>query len=288
MKVLSAILFLVYAAPAGAQTNQSEVYRVTVVAKSTKAIRYEQQSLPTRIGFKGTVLMPDAKGKATVTPQRGMTAIDAKFERVPAPSRFGTEYLTYVLWAISPEGQTENLGELILDSSDDGRLRVSTRLPTFALIVTAEPYFSVTQPGDVVVLENVVLPETTGKIIELRAKDELFPRGEYVYDRSAAEMNPETPMVSMKQYEALLALYQAQNALQIAEAAGAATEASDTYARASALYEQARQLNTRKGQQRQVVTAAREAVQAAQDARLIAEKRQEQSREEPIIITPDQ
>ena len=199
MIALSAILLLLFAAAAGAQSNQSEVYRVTVVAKSTKAIRYEQGSLPTRIGFKGTVLMPDAKGKATVTPKRGMTAIDAKFEDVPAPSRFGAQYLTYVLWAVSPEGQTENLGELILDPSDEGRLRVSTRLPTFALIVTAEPYFSVTDPGNVVVLENVVLPETVGKVVELRAKDELFPRGEYVYDRSAGEMNPEDDQNEIEQ-----------------------------------------------------------------------------------------
>src|SRR5215469_721135 len=74
------------------------VYRVTVVEHGIDAVNYQYRSEPTKIDFRGTVLLPEAKGEATVQSARGRTEIDAKFENLASPTRFGREYLTYVLW----------------------------------------------------------------------------------------------------------------------------------------------------------------------------------------------
>lgn len=251
------------------------IYRITVVSRTTKAINYGHRSEPTKVDFQGTVLMPVAHGEALIESQRGAMAINTRFDRVDAPGRFGPEYLTYVVWAISPEGRPVNLGELVLNSSNKGKLALSTHLQSFALIVTAEPYFAVTQPSDVVVMENVVRPDTVGKIEELNAKFELLPRKQFTYDTAATAAVPDTPKVSVNQYEALLALYQAQNALQIAKAAEADRYASDSFQKADQLYRQAQNYQSQKAASKQVVMTAREAAQTAEDARAISVKRQE-------------
>jgi len=122
---------------------------------------------------------------------------------------------------MSPEGRPVNLGELVADPSDKAKIKVSSDLQAFALIITAEPYFSVTQPSDVVVMENVLLPETVGRVQEVEAKYELLPRGHFTYDTGAPPTLPSGAKLSMGEYEALVATYQAQNAIQIARAAGA-------------------------------------------------------------------
>ena len=127
---------------ASAIAQTQPLYQVTVVSRTTQAVNYGHRALPTRIGFKGTVLAPNARGEATVHPKRGVVEVDASIRDLDAPSRFGAEYLTYVLWAITPQGRATNLGELVLNGRDKGKLRVSTDLQSFALIVTAEPYFS--------------------------------------------------------------------------------------------------------------------------------------------------
>src|SRR5215471_18869719 len=176
-----------YTLPAAAQQNPNSgrsvpLYQVTVVERSVQAVNYQYRSGPTRIDFRGTVLLSNAKGDATVESQRGRTEIDARFENLMPPTRFGREYLTYVLWAISPDGAPHNLGEIVTNASDHGNLRVTTGLQTFGLIVTAEPYSTVRQPSDVVVLENQVRPDTIGRTQPIRAKYELMPRGHYTYE----------------------------------------------------------------------------------------------------------
>ena len=56
---------------------------------------------------------------------------------------------------------------------------MTTELQVFGLVVTAEPYFAVSRPSDVVVMENVVRPDTVGKIEVIDAKYELLQRGQY-------------------------------------------------------------------------------------------------------------
>lgn len=255
--------------------SRPPIYRVTVVSRTTKAVNYGHITEPTKIGLKGTVLFPELQGEARVRSTRGAMEIDAKVNHLGPPTRFGPQYLTYVLWAITPDGRPVNLGELVADPNDKAELKVSTPLQAFALIVTAEPYFAVLQPSDVVVMENVVEPRTAGKVEQVDAKYELLPRTPYTYDATPPAANTEGPKVSMNQYEAMVAVYQAQNAIQIAKAAGADRYAPDTLQRAEQLYQDALSLQAKKAGSKDVVTNAREAAQAAEDARVVTQKRQE-------------
>jgi len=251
------------------------LYRVTIVARTTKALNYGYLSAPTRIEFAPTPLLTGSRGEATIEPKRGSTLINAHFNSVPAPTRFGRQYLTYVVWAISPEGRAQNLGELSLDSSGKGKLSTSTPMQTFALIVTAEPYYSVSQPSDVVVLENQIGPNTIGKVQEVNASYELLPRKEYTYEPGPATAAPLTGKpLPRDQYDAVLALYQAQNAIQMAEVEGAQRFAPERIARARALYDEARG----RPLPQDIVSTAREAVQAAEDSRAISAKRSDEER----------
>jgi outer membrane protein OmpA-like peptidoglycan-associated protein len=248
------------------------IYQVTVIERTVSAINYQYRNGPTRLDFRGTVLMPDARGDATVESKAGRVQVDAKFDRVQAATRFGPEYLTYVLWAITPEGHAKNLGEVLPGSSDHAHLVVTADFQTFGMIVTAEPYAAVRQPSNVVVLENQPRPDTIGQVQQIQAKYELLPRGHYTYqvpaNMTAAAAGGEK--LPMDRYEALLEVYQAQNAVQIARSQGADKYAGDTFARAEAALKQAQDFYARKVDRSTVVTAARQAAQTAEDARTIA------------------
>ncbi len=258
-----------------AKSETVPIYRVTVVERTVKAVDYQYRNGPTRIDFRGTVLLPQAKGEATVESKKGRTEVDVKFNRVEAPTRFGPEYLTYVLWAITPEGHPKNLGEVLPGSSDTAGMHVTTDLQAFGMIVTAEPYSAVRQPSDVVVLENEVRPDTIGHIELVQAKYELMPRGQYTYMRPAdlKRVNEEGRKLSMDEYEKLVEVYQAQNAVQIARSVGADRYAADTFGKAEQLLHTAQDFQARKVDRSTVVTAARQAAQTAEDARTIAVQR---------------
>jgi len=263
------------------QPDPQPIYRVTVVSRSLEAVNYEHRGGPTPIDFQGTVLLPHAKGTAIVESHRGRVEIDARFEHLEAPTRFGREYLTYVLWAISPEGRPKNLGEVLVDSSDKAHLKVTTDLQAFGLILTAEPYYSVTIPSDVVVVENVVRPDTIGAREEVTAKYELMPRGHYTMNVQASQlrsMEGYGEKVSYDRYEAVLELYQAENAVQIARSLGADQYAPESMSKAAALLSQAQGMNARKMDTHAIVSAAREASQMAEDARTIAIRRRDEER----------
>jgi hypothetical protein len=258
------------------------VYSVTVVEHALDAVNYQYDSAPTKVDFRGTVLLPDSKGEATVQSRRGRTEIDAKFQNLLPPTRFGQRYLTYVLWAVSPEGTSRNLGEVLPDASDRAKLRVTTDLPAFAMIVTAEPYATVRQPSDVVALENHVRPDTVGQIRPIQPKAELMPRGQYtlqVQPQSQAAQN--APKVSMSRYEATVEVYQAQNAVAIAQAADAEHYAPDALAAAQRQLAEAQRLLATKANSKLVVQNAREAAQNAEDARTISERRKQQEGSHP-------
>src|ERR1700683_258221 len=255
--------------------QQVPIYNVTVTERTVKAISYQYRNGPTPIDFRGTVLLPEAKGDAVVESKAGRTEIDAHVNRLAAPTRFGHEYLTYVLWAITPEGHPKNLGELLAGSSDKAHLKVTTDLQAFGLIVTAEPYAAVRQPSDVVVLENQVRPDTIGTIEPIQVRYELMPRHGYTYniptDVKAAEGNG--PMVSMSDYETTLEIYQALNAVQIAQAAGAQRYAPDVMSKAQQELQNAQGLQSQKVDKSLVIAAAREASQTAEDARALTVQR---------------
>jgi flagellar motor protein MotB len=269
--------------PAAGQKRESgpaPIYSVTVVERTTRAVNYQYRSEPTMIDFLGTVLLPMGKGSALVESKQGRTEIDAKFENLAAPVRFGREYLTYVLWALTPDGGPHNIGEVVPGTSDKAHLRVTTDLQAFALIVTAEPYSAVRQPGDVVVMENEIRPDTVGKTEQVEARYELMPRGHYAWQVPPGGKTAENgaPKVSMRKYEELSELYQAQNAVGIARAAGAGQYAPNTFAKAEKLLADANQLEHHNGDSKRVVQDAREAAETAEDARVIAERRKQEEK----------
>jgi len=255
------------------KSDDNPLYKITVnvVEKSTTAVNYRNRSGPTTIDFKGTPLLPKAKGEATVQTKKGYTEIDVKFNDLQPATRFGPEYLTYVLWAISPEGRAANLGEILLDGKK-AQLDVTSDLQAFGLIVTAEPYFAVTQPSDVVVMENQVRSNTRGNIELVNAKYELLQRGEYATNVTPADLKPLT-----LDKKTPLELYEAQNAVRIARWTGADKFASDTFNKAEKLLLQAEEDKKLK-KSKPLTMSARQAAQTAEDARIITLKRQEDNR----------
>ena len=243
------------------------VYTITVVARTTKAINYNHRSGSTMIGLQGTALMPAARGEAKVESKQGVIKIDANMEKMGPATQFGPEYLTYVMWAITPEGRATNVGEVLLNGGKS-KLDATTELQSFGVIVTAEPYFAVTQPSDVVVMENFVRNDTTGTIEQVDAKFELLQRGQYVLnvkpsDVALPQLDPKVP----------LELYEARNAVRIADWAGAKVYAPDTFLKATEGLENAEGYLSGKAGKKPIGTVAREAVQMAEDARIITVKK---------------
>jgi len=242
------------------------VFKVNAVAKSTKAINYRHRSGATEIDFAGTAIMRTAKGHARVESRQGAISIDANFRDIGSPSQFGAEYLTYVLWAVSPEGRPKNLGEILLDGGKS-HLNVTTDLQVFGLIVTAEPYFSVTQPSDLIVMENEVRQDTLGKFEIIDAQYELLQRGQYQKLANVLQLKPD-PSIPVE-------IYEARNAMQIAQSSGADKYASDAFQKAQTTLQQSEKYLQQK-QRKPAIMIARETVQTAEDARVIAVKRQEE------------
>ncbi len=249
------------------QLNGGEpLYKIEVVARDIPAINYFHRTKETKIGFGGTQLLPDAHGWAEVKQDDGRTKIDLHLSRLSPANGFGPEYMTYVLWAITPEGRPVNLGEVLpTGGKDRSDMSVTTNLQAFGLIVTAEPYFSVTMPSDIVVAQNVVEKSTSGVIEQVNAHYTLLPRGAYA--QTAGRHSVIHPVT--RDDRSPLELYEAVNAINIADAGGASKYAADTMATARNDLQNAQDMDKHKGDRKQEVTYAREAVQAAEDARII-------------------
>jgi outer membrane protein OmpA-like peptidoglycan-associated protein len=247
--------------------SPTPIFRVTVVSRSVLAVNYKHRSGASKVDFAGTNLMPEAYGQAKVESKKGYIEIEVEFGNLQNPKTFGNEYLTYVLWAISPEGRAVNLGEILVGDNHRSKVDVTTDLQAFALVVTAEPYYAVRQPSNLVVLENVVREDTKGTAEVVSAKYELMEHGGYIptgYKFDPVVLNARLP----------LEFYEARNALRIAQAEGAEQYASDSYRHAMQLMNNADEYATRKHMDRKpLIAIAREAVQTAEDARAIAVKK---------------
>jgi outer membrane protein OmpA-like peptidoglycan-associated protein len=246
---------------------QTPTFRVIVTSRTTQAVNYKHRSGATKVDFAGTDLMRSANGEAQVNSKRGAIEVEAEFGNLQKPTTFGNEYLTYILWAISPEGRAVNMGEVLVGGNHRSKLHVTTDLQAFALIVTAEPYYAVRQPSNVVVLENVVREDTKGTTEAVNAKYELMERGGYIptgYKFDPVVLNAKLP----------LEFYEARNALRIAQSEGAEQYAGDSYQHAVRLMNNADEYATRKHIDRKpLIAVAREEVQTAEDARQIAVKK---------------
>lgn len=252
--------------------NPMLTFRVTVISRSVQAVNYKHRSGSSKLDFAGTSLMPLANGVAEVNSRRGSIAIQAEFGDLQKPTTFGNEYLTYVLWAISPEGRAVNLGEVLVGDNHRSKLNVTTDLQAFALIVTAEPYYAVRQPSNVVVLENIVRDDTKGTTEAVNAKYELMERGGYIptgYKFDPVVLNAKLP----------LEFFEARNALRIAQSEGAEQYASSSYRHATELMDSADGYATRKHiDKKPLIAVSREAVETAEDARQVAVKKMDEVR----------
>ena len=247
--------------------NGSTPVFVNEVSRMVQAVNYQHHSGATSVDFAGTALLPSAYGNAKVRSKSGTMEVEAEFRKLQNPRVFGNEYLTYVLWAISPDGRAVNLGEVLIGDNDQSKLKATANLQAFALIVTAEPYYAVHQPSNVVVLENVVRADTKGTTEAVNAKYELMERGGYIptgYKFDPVVLDAKLP----------LEFLEARNAMRIAKSEGAETYASESYQHAVQL------MNTADGyatehhsQKKQLIATSRETVQTAEDARSIAVKK---------------
>jgi outer membrane protein OmpA-like peptidoglycan-associated protein len=244
--------------------NKTPTFRVTVTNRSVQAVNYKHRSGASKVDFAGTDLMPAANGQAKVESKKGYIEIEVEFGNVQKPTTFGNEYLTYILWAISPEGRAVNLGEVLIGENHRSKLDVTTDLQAFALIVTAEPYYAVRQPSNVVVLENLVRTDTKGTSETVNAKYELMERGGYIptgYKFDPVVLNAKLP----------LEFSEARNALRIAQSEGAEQYASASYQHAVQLMDSADGYATQKNSpKKRLIAVSREAVQTAEDSRAIA------------------
>ena len=262
------------AQPAANQADQNgsnPIFKVQVVSRSIQAVSYRNRSGWTKVDFQGTSLAPKAKGKAEVRSQLGHMEIKVDVEKLPSARQFGQLFLTYVLWAITPDGHSVNLGEVVVN--DDGNFEgtMTANLQSFGLIITAEPYFAVRQPSDVVAMENIIRSDTKGKYETINAKYELLKRSQYTYNVPESEQHP----VLTSDKKSPTALYEAINAVQIAKYAKADQYGGSTYQDAVQLLAKAQDYRDRKEWNPSIMTA-KEAVQKAEDARTISLRKQQQ------------
>lgn len=247
-------------------SGPAPIFAVHTTTRTVQAVNYQHRGGSTKIDFAGTAMMPDARGQATVKSRRGSIAIEAEFGELQKPTAFGTEYLTYVLWVISPEGRAVNLGEVLVGGNHRSKLNVTTDLQAFAMVVTAEPYYAVRLPSDVVVLENVVRSDTKGISEAVNAKYELMGRGGYIptgFKFDPVVLDAKLPLEFME----------ARNALRIAQSEGAERYASESYQHAVQLMDTADKYATEKhSSKKELIATSRETVQTAEDARAIAVK----------------
>jgi outer membrane protein OmpA-like peptidoglycan-associated protein len=252
--------------------NPMPEFRSNVVSRSTPAVSYRHRSGSTKIDFQGTDLMHGAMGQAKVASKRGALSIDAEFSGLDRPTSLGHEYLTYVLWAISPEGRPVNIGEVLVGDNHRSKLYVTTDLQSFAMIVTAEPYYAVRRPSNVVVLENVVRPDTRGSTESVTAKYEMIDRGGYLptgYKFDPVVLNAGLP----------LEFFEARNAIRIAQSAGAEQYATESYRKAVRQMDEADSMAIRKHENKKsLIAVSREVVEKAEDAREISVKHIDEER----------
>ncbi len=252
--------------------GSTHVFVVSETSRTVEAVDYQHRGGASDVDMAGTALLPSADGKAKVRSKRGTMEVEAEFGNLESPTTFGAEYLTYVMWAISPDGHAVNLGEVLIGGNDRSKLTATTNLQAFALIVTAEPYFAVRQPSNVVVLENVIRSDTRGTAEEMHAKYELMERGGYIptgYKFDPVLLDAKLP----------LEFLEARNAVRIAQSEGAETYAGDSYRHAVQLMDRADGFATESSPNRkELIAQSRETVQTAEDAREIAVKRIEEDR----------
>jgi outer membrane protein OmpA-like peptidoglycan-associated protein len=272
------ISFLAASAAAQDQTDQEQPGQANqalpaseVITKSVAAVGYPVGGGSTKVDLNGTDLMPAASGQAKVEikSKAGKTNVNARVKGLKPPSSFGSEFLTYVLWVVTPEGHTGNIGEVLINKNGDGTLSATTPAQTFSLIVTAEPYFAVRVPSEMVVLQSEPRKDTKGEIFPV-TEYKLMKRDQYTKmgNPLALTLDPKVP----------LEIYEARNAVDIAKSRGADKYAPEILAKAQASLEVAENALSSNADKNGIISAARETAQFSEDARAYSAQRQEEER----------
>jgi len=253
--------------------NDMPVFRVDVTERTTKAVNYRHRGGSTTVDFRGTDLIPDVDGHAKVDSKNGRMTVNLELKHLPPANRFGGQFLTYVLWAITPEGRAVNLGEVLPGDNGKDKLQVTTDLQAFGLIITAEPYYAVTYPSNKVVAENILRDSTKGFELPIDARFDVLEGGQYTIDvpgdqLPSSQASPDVP----------LNLLEARNAVVIAKAAGAAQYAPESLAKAEDMLGRAEDYYQRKQGITPIGTAARGATQMAEDARVLTLRREREAK----------
>jgi outer membrane protein OmpA-like peptidoglycan-associated protein len=256
---------------AHAQTPQ-DIRASSLISKSTVAIGFTVGGGGTKVDMTGTESMPQASGEAKVQARAnaGLTNIELTVKGMTPPSKLGAEYLTFVLWVVTPDGRTGNSGELLINKNGEGKLNATTPAQTFSIIITAEPYFAVRAPSEMVVLEMETRKNTKGKLFPITAY-KLMKRGQYAKLGNPLALTPDLSRVPLEMYEA-------RNAVDIAKDRGAAQYAPDIFSKAQASLAMAENALTSNADKKQIISTAKQAVQFAEDARAFAAERQNQER----------
>jgi outer membrane protein OmpA-like peptidoglycan-associated protein len=235
-----------------------------------KAIGYKVNGGSTKVDLTATDLLPQATGEAKVEAKTGATSIEVSIRNMQQPSKLGAEFLTYVLWAVTPDGRAGNTGEIVINKNGEGKLEATTPAQTFALIITAEPYSLVRVPSEMVVLENETRKNTKGQIFPVN-DFKLMRRAQYEKLGNPLAMTPDLKNVPLEVYEA-------RNAVDIAKSRGADKDAPEIFTKAASSLQKTENALTSKADKKQIVSTARETIQFAEDARALAAQRQEQAR----------
>jgi outer membrane protein OmpA-like peptidoglycan-associated protein len=267
-----ALLLLAASSAAFAQTDQSNQpdqnnnpaasnsWGIQMIARTSKAVDY-RSGATTAVDLKGTDLMPDLTGKAKVSSKRQLTDIHVDVDHLKPAKSIDLAYMTYVLWAISPEGHPKNIGELV-EHGGKASLHTTTDLQAFALVISAEPDFAVAVPSEMIVAENTLRATTQGRPETIDVHYEVIPRSIYV-----SQVRPIQNIYGEDKHTPL-ELLEARNAVRIAKDANAEQYAPDVLTRAETLLNQAEDYYQRKQGTKPIATVAREATQTAEEARL--------------------
>lgn len=256
---------------AAAQADQ-ELPPSSVITKSVKAVGFEVGGGSTKFDMRGTELMPQAVGEAKVEvkTKAGRANLEVTLKNMAPPSHLGAEFLTYVLWVVTPEGRTGNTGEILINKNGEGKLGATTPAQTFSLIVTAEPYFAVRVPSEMVVLESQTRKDTKGKIFPV-SEYKLMRRGQYEKLGNPLAMTPDLEHVPLEMYEA-------RNAVEIAKSHSAQKYAPEIFSKAEASLKMAENTLASKADKNTIISTAKQTAQFAEDARALSAQRQEEER----------
>ena len=268
-KLLS-LSFVFFCTSLAMAQGKQEVPESAVVKKSIKAVGYEVGGGSTKVVFVGAPAAPNASGEAKVEAKKSGTSIELKVQGLPQPTTLGSEFLTYVLWAVTPDGSTTNLGEIFIDKNGEGKLNTTAQSNTFAMGVTVEPYSLVALPSEVVVLVNDTKKNTKGKIYPENSY-KLMKRSQYEKLGNPLALTPDLKNVPLDMYEA-------RNAVDIAKSQGAEKYAPEIFSKATGSLQMAENSLASKADKGKIVTAARQTIQFAEDARALTSERREAER----------